>query len=54
MPLNTDISYTLIFKTYDTKMNYQFKTKLAKLMKYVQIFNTIEKPLGLGVKYIQF
>ena len=46
MLLNIDVSYTLIFKTSDTKMNYQLKTKLAKLMKYVQIFNTIEKPMG--------
>ena len=29
---------------YET--DHQIKTKLAKLMKYVQIFNTIEKPMG--------
>ena len=37
MPLNTDISYTLIFKTSDAQMNYQLKIKLVKLLKYVQI-----------------
>ena len=27
-------------------MNFQIKTKLAKLMKYVQILNTFDKPMG--------
>ena len=27
-------------------MNHQIRTKLVKLMKYVQICNTIEKPMG--------
>ena len=26
--------------------NHQIRTELAKLMKYVQICNTIEKPMG--------
>ena len=28
------------------EMDHQIRTKLAKLMKYVQICNTIEKPMG--------
>ena len=35
-------------------MNDQIRTKLAELMKYVQICNTIEKPMGLGASHIKF
>ena len=27
-------------------MTFQIKTKLAKLIKYVQIFNTFDEPMG--------